>query len=559
MNLEETKEFYKNNPEYLVSKVLIEDLKSSNEYIFKCEKGHIFNNKLKNMAKRNYKCCPICNGNRVVKGINDLWTTHPDIAKLLKNPEDGYKYSKGSQTKCTFTCPNCKAESSKKINKIVLGQTICTECSDGMSFPERIMFNLLKTLNVNFEKEKIFIWATNKRYDFYLPDYNCIIEMHGGQHYKSGFNISNRSLNEEQKNDLIKEKLAKKNGILHYIVIDSRRSTVEYIKNSIIDSELFDILNMKIDNIDWYKCGLKSYKNMIKVICDKYNEGKTINQIMKELKLSEYKVKKYLQLGTKLNYCTYGRIRKNNARPIIQLDLEENIISFFSSTSEASIQLNIPIKTLSNHLAKLRKTCHNSIFIYADEYNKAISVENFNTNTVIYEPILQLDLNKNIVNEFNDIIEIKNKLRVSYDRICKKLYYNKNMKYLNDCILIRKKDLDNTELINERIKQLKDANATEKCKKSKAKPQNKIHIQIKDEDLLNNKKAVQNQSYINERVGEIRMMNNNMEAEIIEYYGSKNITVRFSDGTIVKNRRYDAFLNVSVKPSTHLIPPVKDI
>jgi hypothetical protein len=63
--------------------------------------------------------------------------------------------------------------------------------------------------------------------------------MHGGQHYKSGFNISNRSLNEEQKNDLIKEKLAKKNGILHYIVIDSRRSTVEYIKNSIINSELF--------------------------------------------------------------------------------------------------------------------------------------------------------------------------------------------------------------------------------------------------------------------------------------------------------------------------------
>ena len=44
-----------------------------------------------------------------------------------------------------------------------------------------------------------------------------------------------------------------------------------------------------------------------------------------------------------------------------------------------------------------------------------------------------------------------------------------------------------------------------------------------------------------DRLGEIRMMNCGMEATIIRYNTSKDIDVRFEDGTIVKHRMYDKF------------------
>ena len=47
-------------------------------------------------------------------------------------------------------------------------------------------------------------------------------------------------------------------------------------------------------------------------------------------------------------------------------------------------------------------------------------------------------------------------------------------------------------------------------------------------------------------LGHKKMMNCGMEAEVIEDFGYKNITVRFIDGTILKNKRRDAFLSGSI-------------
>lgn len=47
-------------------------------------------------------------------------------------------------------------------------------------------------------------------------------------------------------------------------------------------------------------------------------------------------------------------------------------------------------------------------------------------------------------------------------------------------------------------------------------------------------------------VGRSKIMNCGMEAEVIEDFGYKNITVRFIDGTILKNKRRDAFLSGSI-------------
>ena len=55
----------------------------------------------------------------------------------------------------------------------------------------------------------------NKRYDFFLPEYNLLIERDGEQHYRDVdlFSGGDKNyLNKQKKNDKLKTKLAKKEG-----------------------------------------------------------------------------------------------------------------------------------------------------------------------------------------------------------------------------------------------------------------------------------------------------------------------------------------------------------
>lgn len=84
------------------------------------------------------------------------------------------------------------------------------------------ILNILEKNNIDFEKEKTFNDLinpeTNKklRYDFYLPEYNRLIEFDGELH----FSFKNTSWNTEenfkkiQKTDLIKNKYAKEHNFV---------------------------------------------------------------------------------------------------------------------------------------------------------------------------------------------------------------------------------------------------------------------------------------------------------------------------------------------------------
>lgn len=55
-----------------------------------------------------------------------------------------------------------------------------------MSSLEQVVYNLLVQANFRFEQEKQFKDCYNGyyRYDFFLPDLNCCIELNGAQHYQ---------------------------------------------------------------------------------------------------------------------------------------------------------------------------------------------------------------------------------------------------------------------------------------------------------------------------------------------------------------------------------------
>lgn len=50
---------------------------------------------------------------------------------------------------------------------------------------EQLIINLLKENKIHFEREKVFKDCYNGlyRYDFYLPDFNILLEYNGEQHY----------------------------------------------------------------------------------------------------------------------------------------------------------------------------------------------------------------------------------------------------------------------------------------------------------------------------------------------------------------------------------------
>ncbi|HAT4302323.1 TPA: hypothetical protein I9089_002430 [Clostridium perfringens] len=194
-----------------------------------------------------------------------------------------------------------------KIGSIYNYKSIGCSCRDGKSYPEKFMRSLLEQLNVDFEIEYSPSWIDNKRYDFYIKECNCIIEVHGKQHYDGSFKVKGgRTLEEEKQNDKHKKEVALLNGIKYYIELDCRESNMDYIKNSIINSELANLFDLS--NINWTSCAKFSNKNIVKEVCDHWNNrsgDEMVGDLAKIFNLDRCTINRYLKKGTKLGWCEY--------------------------------------------------------------------------------------------------------------------------------------------------------------------------------------------------------------------------------------------------------------
>ena len=180
--------------------------------------------------------------------------------------------------------------------------TSCPMCSDRVSYPEKFIHNLLNQLNVTYEVEKKFDWAGWKRYDIYIPNINTIIEVHGLIHY---VNMYKEDLKLRQQNDIYKYKLAIKNNISKYIVIDARESNINYIKLSVLDSELNNLYDLS--QINWLQCHEYATKSIIKQVSDLWNENKTKEEISNLLNIPLSSVAPHLRTADELGYCIYDK------------------------------------------------------------------------------------------------------------------------------------------------------------------------------------------------------------------------------------------------------------
>ena len=188
------------------------------EYKYKClncgYEGVISELKIINKNTRCQVCCK--NPKILIKGINTLGSLYPELIKYLYNQNDADLYLPGSSKKIKVQCITCGHIHEMAVNKLVTKGFYCPQCYSSNSYPNKLMMLILQSLDINFEYEKVFEWSDKKQYDFYLPDYKCIIEMHGGGHY---YGIYDTSAEKIQQNDKYKKDLAIKNGIINYIEI----------------------------------------------------------------------------------------------------------------------------------------------------------------------------------------------------------------------------------------------------------------------------------------------------------------------------------------------------
>lgn len=255
--------------------------------------------------------CSCCSGHTVVEGINDIPTTAPWMIKYFQGGYDEAKlYTHGSEKKIYPLCPSCGTISTKliKINDIYRTKSFLCSCLDGISYPEKLISNVLKQLCISYKFQpstKTFNWIKGcTRYDFFIDKNNVIIETHGIQHYKQcGF--TKRTLKQEQENDNFKETLAKANNIKHYIALDCRKSELEWIKKSVMESELPTLFNFNETDIDWLKCHEHALTNLVKEVCDykKSHKTMTYSDIGNIYNLEKSTIGKYINKGKILGWC----------------------------------------------------------------------------------------------------------------------------------------------------------------------------------------------------------------------------------------------------------------
>lgn len=319
--------------------------------------------------------CHYCWGKRTIVGYNDMWTTRPDIASLLQNPEDGYKYTFGSNEKAWFNCPDCGTPSLKKICNVSHHNFGCQHCSDSVSYPNKFGRALLDQLPIDeYDYEYQPNWAKPYYYDnhFWYNGVEYILEMDGDFHFKEQ-QVSRNTLEQVQARDRLKDKLAFEHGIC-MIRIECIKSDMNYIRANILKSELNNIFDLS--NIDWDLCDQKAQKNILKEACRLYmSNSYTLKEIGEILQVHPATVGKYLQRGAKFGWSDYAPMK---SKAVVAIDDNGGVIHSFNSMLECNREMkrlyNI---TFSNeYFRKALKThepYHGFNFRFANELTDIVS------------------------------------------------------------------------------------------------------------------------------------------------------------------------------------------
>lgn len=296
--------------------------KGKKYYDYKCLKDD-YENSIREDHLVNNHGCPVCTNRAVLKGVNDVATTRPDMLPLFLYQDDAYKYMQHSRRQVYFKCPICGNIIYAYIDDVSNKGLSCKRCSDGISYPNKFVYNMIEQLSkkykntelsFNFYPEKTFDWskyvlhdnpkiAGKKIYDMYIDKHNIIIENHGAQHFriKEFHSYKNaRTFEEGQINDQLKMDTALQFGFSaeKYVVLDCSKSNLEYIKQSVMNSKLPLLLNFSEQDIDWNLCDYFASHSRVYEACQLWNQGiRDAHEIACIMRMDRNTINRYIKRG----------------------------------------------------------------------------------------------------------------------------------------------------------------------------------------------------------------------------------------------------------------------
>ena len=181
-----------------------------------------------------------------------------DLHKFVDNPDDLKNYHMGSGKTYKWKCPSCGKRFNKRILDVTQWGMSCDLCSSGFSKNERLVSIILTKIKEGYVTQKEFSDCRIKQslpFDFYLPQYNMVIETHGAQHYEE---VKFYKTNEHTlKSDKIKKKYCKDNNIQYCEIncssgknIDTINQLKEIIKIDLTEQELKECMWESMHNTD---------------------------------------------------------------------------------------------------------------------------------------------------------------------------------------------------------------------------------------------------------------------------------------------------------------------
>ena len=224
--------------------------KSQRKVYWCCEKNHnhYFLTRIDHMVSDNVQC-PVCVNQKVIKGVNDLETTHPELIKewdFEKNRIFPDTIPYGTTRRVWWKCKSGHSWQASVGSRAGSQKTGCPICKKelSVSFPEKsIAFYLSKVFYI--EENKRFEWLGRAELDIYIPELNLAIEYDGQAWHKDISRDCRKDLLCE-KNDIKLIRIRElecpiyESGSIKYSIIAQDNNSL----NKII-FEIFDYINSK--------------------------------------------------------------------------------------------------------------------------------------------------------------------------------------------------------------------------------------------------------------------------------------------------------------------------
>lgn len=325
--------------------------------------------------------CPVC-GKRIIGNPpeykNSIWASeHREYFSKYMTEEQMKSYMPNSCKKINVPCCDCGYTKNIRIADLLRYGFSCQKCGDGISYPNKFGRAFISQFNVNnviyeYAPEWLVVNGNQCFYDIYF-EYNnksYIIEMDGGLgHGNRAFNCIN-SDTEGLFRDIEKDKLASLHDI-DVVRIDAKESNKEYIKSSIMNSCLPNILCFQENDINWEECDRFATLKFVFIASDLWKSGLSIYDISKSLQIHHDTTTRYLKRGNNLGICDYSKeesrkragkqrsgAKNINARKVICL--KDKIV--YDTLTDAAKTNNLHITTIIKHCKKQQN------FMYYDEW-----------------------------------------------------------------------------------------------------------------------------------------------------------------------------------------------